>query len=92
MTKSAFDYLFDADDAANLRVRADLMNELRIVVQELGKTQAEVAEILGVTRPRVSDLVRGKIELFTIDALVNIATRLNRQIEIHISNSESEAA
>lgn len=82
---SAFDYLFEPQEAANLKIRASLMNELREVIEELGMTQAETATLLGVTRPRVSDLLRGKIELFSIDALVNMASKLNQRVEIRIA-------
>jgi predicted XRE-type DNA-binding protein len=61
---------FPAAEAANLKVRSQLMTELCDVIA--GNTQVEAALILGVSQPRVSDLVRGKIGLFTIDALVNM--------------------
>lgn len=61
---------FAPADAENLKLRAHLMNELRDVID--GMTQVQAAQFLGVSQPRVSDLSRGKIGLFTIDALVNM--------------------
>lgn len=61
---------FPAAEAANLKMRSQLMIELCDMVA--GKTQVDAAALLGVSQPRVSDLVRGKIGLFTIDALVNM--------------------
>lgn len=66
---------FDAEEAVNLKVRADLMMQLERFIAEQGWTQVHAAEVFGVTQPRVSDLVRGKIERFTIDALINMAAR-----------------
>lgn len=59
---------FEREAAQNLRIRADLMGELRDFIRRERLTQAQAAELLGVSQPRVSDLVRGKIDLFTIDA------------------------
>jgi predicted XRE-type DNA-binding protein len=61
---------FPAGEAENLKMRSRLMTELCDIIAE--KTQIEAAAMLGVSQPRVSDLVRGKIGLFTIDALVNM--------------------
>lgn len=63
---------FDAEEAENLRVRADLMIELSRIIEARGLTQAAAAKLLGVTQPRVSDLVRGKIDRFSIDGLVEM--------------------
>lgn len=63
---------FSLEEAANLKVRSVLMAALRTWLEGEGITQGEAAERFGVTQPRVSDLVRGKIELFSIDTLVNM--------------------
>ncbi len=55
---------FSAEEAENLRVRADLMASIRGIIEQDELTQADAAELFGVSQPRVSDLVRGKIELF----------------------------
>jgi predicted XRE-type DNA-binding protein len=63
---------FSAEEAENLKVRADLMIQLTKLIQARGLTQARAARLLGVTQPRVSDLVRGKIDRFSIDGLVEM--------------------
>ena len=63
---------FDPEESENLRVRADLMIELSKLIEVKGWTQEEAAEIMGVSQPRISDLVRGKIDRFSIDSLVSM--------------------
>ena len=63
---------FTSEEAENLKVRAHLMDEVRRLITARGLTQARAGALLGVAQPRVSDLLRGKIGLFTIDALVNM--------------------
>ena len=60
--------------AASQRAKADLMMEIERIIQQRGMTQAEAANMLGVTQPRVSDLIRGKINLFSLDTLLDMAT------------------
>lgn len=73
---------FEREAAENLRVRADLMVELRDFIQGERLTQAQAAKVFGVSQPRISDLVRGKIDLFTIDMLVNMLARAGRKVEV----------
>ena len=63
---------FPAHEAKNLKLRSDLMSALERIVE--GMTQVEAAALLGVTQPRISELKRGHIGRFTIDALVNMLT------------------
>lgn len=70
---------FNREATENLRIRADLMIELRESIRRKRLTQAQAAKLLGVSQPRLSDLVRGKIALFTIDMLVNMLARDGRQ-------------
>ena len=63
---------FAPDEAEHLKIRASLMVELRKIIEARRLTQARAAELLGVSQPRVSDLVRGKINLFSIDTLVDM--------------------
>ena len=67
---------FSPDEAEYLKVRAELMVNLQKVITARGLKQAEAAELLGVTQPRVSDLMRGRIDLFSIDALIDMLARL----------------
>ena len=73
---------FSAEEAENLRIRSELMARLTRVIEERELTQGEAARILGVTQPRVSDLVRGKIELFSIDSLVNMLAKAGLQVTV----------
>ena len=63
---------FDPEESENLRVRADLMIELSRLIEGKGWTQEEAAEIMGISQPRISDLVRGKIDRFSIDSLISM--------------------
>jgi predicted XRE-type DNA-binding protein len=84
---SVFDDLeFSSAEAASLKVRAVLM---RAIEQELIKrklTQAKAAKILCITQPRISDLKRGKIQLFTVDSLINMLGKLNKPVFIIIDD------
>lgn len=71
----AFDALADTPaEAANLKARADLMTAIRDRVKSWGVPEGEAAKRLGITRPRLNDLSNGKLDKFSLDALVNIAT------------------
>lgn len=61
---------FAPEESENLRIRSDLMILLSELIEKQGWTQAQAAELMGVTQPRISNLVRGKIDLFSIDTLI----------------------
>jgi predicted XRE-type DNA-binding protein len=61
-------------EAASMRARSALMMELENIIKRRGITQAEAATLFGVTQPRISDLMRGKINLFSLDCLMDMAT------------------
>ena len=67
---------FPREEAAHLLIRADLMIQVTALIKERGLTQRQAAKALNVTQPRISDLVRGRIELFSIDTLVEMLSRL----------------
>jgi predicted XRE-type DNA-binding protein len=71
-------------EAENMRVRSALMVELAAYIDRSGLTQAEIARHFGVTQPRISDLRRGKIDLFSIDALVNMLTAAGLRLDVRI--------
>lgn len=71
---------FDRADAENLRLRSELMIEIKKLIAAKGLTQAQAAKLFDVSQPRVSDLVRGKIDLFTIDMLVTMLARAGRKV------------
>ena len=70
------DLAFSGDEAEYLKVRAELMVNLQKVITARGLKQAQAAKLLGVTQPRVSDLMRGRIDLFSIDTLIDMLARL----------------
>ncbi|MCB1033287.1 MAG: XRE family transcriptional regulator, partial [Acidobacteria bacterium] len=63
---------FEPEEALNLRVRSDLMIEISKLIQDRGLTQTAAAGLLRVTQPRISDLVRGKIDRFSVDSLIEM--------------------
>lgn len=71
-------------EAENMRLRSALMRELKSHLESKHISQTEAAKLLGVTQPRVSDLLRGKINLFALDALVNMAAAAGLHVEMHI--------
>jgi predicted XRE-type DNA-binding protein len=82
---SVWDAIADTpEEAANLRTRAELMEQITAIVKANNWKQAEAAAHCGVTQPRVNDLLRGRVSRFSIDALVNIATALGRRVHIKL--------
>jgi predicted XRE-type DNA-binding protein len=69
-------------EAENMKIRSTLMMTLKNHIISTGLSQVEAAKLLNVTQPRLSDLMRGKINLFSIDTLVNMATAAGLNIEI----------
>src|SRR5450432_626411 len=82
---------FPPAEAENLRIRAKLMMVLTGYIQQRNITQARAAKIMGVAQPRVSDLVRGKIGLFTIDTLVNMVTAAGLKVDVDITAGRPKA-
>jgi len=76
---------FDAEEAANLKLRSQLMIEIEKVLKEKHLTQKSAAQVLGVSQPRVSDLLRGKVDKFTIDGLVNFLAKLGHTVTIKVA-------
>jgi predicted XRE-type DNA-binding protein len=90
MTKKRFASVWDAiedsaSEAASMRLRAELANQIIERMQARKLTQAKAAELIGVTQPRVSDLMRGRLNLFSLDALVDIADRVGLQTRVVVS-------
>jgi predicted XRE-type DNA-binding protein len=77
----------DAEEAANLKVRAMLMVELEKYIQEKHLTQKRANERLGVTQPRISDLIRGKIGLFSEDTLITMLTHAGLKVDVRVRRS-----
>ncbi len=74
---------FSAVEAEHLRVRAELMLALERLIARRRLTQARAAKLLGVSQPRVSDLVRGRFHRFSIDALVEMLARAG--VKVHVT-------
>lgn len=78
---------FSADEAEHLLVRADLMIKVQKLIESKHLTQAELAKTLRITQPRVSDLRRGRIDLFSTDALIDILARLGVRVQLVLKPS-----
>jgi predicted XRE-type DNA-binding protein len=90
---SVWDALVDSpEEAANLRVRSKLMRELTRAVRSWDLSQKEAAQRMNVTQPRLNDLLKGKIDKFSLDALVNMLAGANLKIDVSVSVRETEAA
>ncbi len=76
---------FDEEEAAHLEVRSTLMFTIRKLIQDRRLTQAKAAVLLGVTQPRISDLVRGRIDLFSIDGLVDMLARAGIKVDVTVA-------
>ena len=73
---------FPKEESEHLLVRADLLIQVQKVIASRGLKQAEAARVLQVTQPRVSDLLRGRIDLFSTDALIDMLARLGVGVRI----------
>jgi len=86
-TGSVFDDLgFDEVEAENLKIRASLMRAIEKYISEHKLTQATAARLMGVSQPRISDLITGKIDKFTIDMLVNMLAKAHVSIALVIDD------
>jgi predicted XRE-type DNA-binding protein len=89
MSRKRFSSVWDAiedsaAEAASMKLRAELASEIIERMQERKLTQAKAAELIGVTQPRISDLMRGRLNLFSLDALVDMADRIGLQTRMVI--------
>jgi predicted XRE-type DNA-binding protein len=73
---------FGAEQSEHLLIRADLMIQIEKVLKERGLKQAQAAKLLRVTQPRVSDLLRGRIDLFSTDTLIDMLARLGIRVRV----------
>lgn len=90
MTKKRYASVWDAiedsaSEAASMKLRAELANQIIERMQTRKLTQAKAAELIGITQPRVSDLMRGRLNLFSLDALVDIADRLGLRTRVVVT-------
>jgi len=79
---------FAAEEAEHLRVRADLLIQIQKTLEARGLKQAEAARLLGVTQPRVSDVVRGRLDLFSVDCLIDMLAKLGVRVRLVVVPSK----
>ena len=89
MNTTRFASVWDAiedppEEAANMKIRSQLMLQLKSHITKSGMNQGDAAKLFDITQPRVSDLMRGKINLFGIDALVNMAAKAGLHVELQL--------
>lgn len=82
---------FPPEEAANLSVRSDLMIQLRKRLDHLKLTQRQAARLLGVSQPRVSDLIRGRIDRFSVDMLIKLLGKAGVEVRLTV-RAKSRAA
>lgn len=92
MDTQTFDNVFDAladtpVEAVNMKARSDLLSALRSRISGWNLPQEAAAARLGITRPRLNDLLRGKLGKFSLDALVNLTARAGLVLEIRIAEA-----
>ena len=75
---------FPPDEAQNLKMRSDLLMAVETCYRRSALTKAQAAKRLGLTQPRLNALLKGKIGLFSLDALVNIASRAGLNVRLVI--------
>jgi len=84
-----FDICDTPEEAHNLTLRSELMNQISEIIVRRKLTQSRAAKLFGVTQPRVSDLTRGKIDLFSLESLIDMLTRAG--VAVHLIFEQSAA-
>jgi predicted XRE-type DNA-binding protein len=92
MERQSFDNVWDAledtpAEAANMTMRSRLLIAIEQRVESWSVTQAEAAQRLGITQPRLNDLLRGKIANFSLDTLINLASRAGLVVRLDIAQA-----
>jgi len=75
---------FPPEEAENLLIRCDLMLDIEQIIEERGLKQKAAAKLFGVSQPRISELKRGKMDAFTIDALVNMLATAGFRVDVSV--------
>lgn len=76
---------FDPAEAAILQMRSQLMNDLKAYIENHSFTQTEAAEKLGIAQSRISDLMRGKWEKFSLEMLITLESRAGRKVRVELA-------
>lgn len=92
MSKQRYTSVWDAiedtpAEAENMKLRSELMMALKQHIARAEMSQAQAARLFGVTQPRISDLMRGKVNLFGLDALVNMAAAAGLHVEMRVQEA-----
>ena len=82
---------FPPDEAEHLRVRSDLLVQLQKAIKSQGLKQAEAAKLLDATQPRVSDLMRGRLDLFSVDSLIDMLARVGVRVRVVFTTTKRSA-
>jgi predicted XRE-type DNA-binding protein len=93
MANERFESVWDAiedtpEEALNMRLRSDLMIQITRRVKEWNVTQKEAARRLGITQPRLNDLLNGRINKFSLDALINLTGPAHFHVELTLKDKE----
>jgi len=78
---------FPESEAAHLLIRSDLMIKLRKIIEARGLKQAEAAKMFHVSQPRVSALMKGRIDLFSVDTLIDMLARAGFKVKVALTKS-----
>lgn len=92
MSNDRFASVWDAIEdtsaqAENMKLRSALMIALKDYIESEALSQSQAAKLFGVTQPRISDLVRGKIQLFGLDTLVNMLAAAGLQLDVRVAKA-----
>jgi predicted XRE-type DNA-binding protein len=77
----------NSEDAANMTMRSNVMTAINETVRGWSTTQARAARRLGITQPRLNDLLRGRINKFSLDTLLILATRAGLKVKVEIRSA-----
>ena len=78
---------FSGEEAENLKIRSSLMIAISRIIESRGLKQNQAAKLFGVAQPRISDLTRGKIDVFTIDSLINMLAHAGIRVEVTVPDA-----
>ena len=78
---------FPEGEAQNLLLRTDLMIKIEQLIKKSGLIQSEAAKVLGITQPRINDLLKGRIEKFSLDTLVNMVARAGMEVKMTVKKT-----
>lgn len=73
-----------------MKLRAELMTQIRQYVESLNTTQQAAAKSLGLTQPRLNELLHGRLDRFSLDKLVNVLARAGKHVTLTVSDDEVE--